>query len=91
MSIRSRVAALERTTGICGPCATCGGRGANSVILRGETSGAKPQPLAEPEGCPECGRVGHVTRIVLVDRSAPRELSMNPASAGSKPEFSDIT
>ncbi len=72
MSIRSRVAALERTTGICGPCRVCGGRGKDSHILRDECSGAKPQPVAEPEGCPECGRVGHVQLIVLVDRSGPK-------------------
>ncbi len=71
MSIRSRVAALERTTGICGPCHVCGGRGKDSVILRDETSGAKLKPVEEPEGCPECGRVGHVQLIVLVDRSGP--------------------
>jgi hypothetical protein len=61
MTLRSRVSALERKAGIVGPCRVCGGHGSIASVsyIQGETP-------PEPEGCPECGRVGHV-KVVITD------------------------
>ena len=63
MSLKGRIAKLERRLGVSGPCSTCGGRGRNSVIVIDERN--PPDKLPEPSGCPECGKLRSVKRIIL--------------------------
>lgn len=69
MSLRSRVARLERESGIGGPCQTCGGYGRCVMLVEDRRRGAKPTAMHEPKGCSECGKIGHVKRLVVVDRA----------------------
>ncbi len=74
MSLNGRIAKLERRLGVSGPCSTCGGRGWSAVVLINEKN--PPDKPPEPKGCPECGTVRSLKRIVLCPRpSAPRRSS----------------
>jgi|GEM_PF-5294264 len=67
MSVRTRLAKVERELGVNGAgCPVCGDAGHPAVVLedRGRVS--------ESGGCPRCGRVSVVKRIVLDDDDEER-------------------
>ena len=62
MSVRTRLASLQRELGMNGAgCPVCGGAGCPAIVLvdRGEAVKAR--------GCPRCGKVSVEKRIVLED------------------------
>ncbi len=63
MSLNGRIAKLERRLGVSGPCSTCGGRGWGAVVVIDEEN--PPDKPPEPKGCPECGNVSSLKRIIL--------------------------
>ncbi len=68
MSLNGRIAKLERRLGISGPCSTCGGRGWDAVVVIDEEN--PPDKPPKPKGCPECGNVSSLKRIILRARPA---------------------
>ncbi len=68
MSLNGRIGKLERRLGVSGPCSTCGGRGWGAVVLIDEEN--PPDKPPEPKGCPECGKVSSLKRIILHARPA---------------------
>ncbi len=68
MNLNGRIRKLERRLGVSGPCSTCGGRGRGALILIDEEN--PPDKPPEPRGCPECGKVSSIKRIILCARPA---------------------
>ncbi|UCD74187.1 MAG: hypothetical protein JSV91_10395, partial [Phycisphaerales bacterium] len=57
-----RVKRIEQKLGVTGPCPVCGGKGWPAVVL----DKGKEDPV-DPTGCPQCGKVSAVRRIILSD------------------------
>jgi hypothetical protein len=62
MRLTGRVRTLERASGVAGPCPLCRGRGRGDAVL--VRNGLMER---QPRGCPRCGKVGTVKRIILGD------------------------
>jgi hypothetical protein len=57
-----RLNRIERRLGFTGPCRTCGGRGWDASIAVHNDE----EPDTTGRGCPECGAIHHLTRIILL-------------------------
>lgn len=60
MNLSARLKALEARIGNKGPCQNCGGRGHWAVVLS-----ESPTDPVDPKGCPTCGKVAGIKRIIL--------------------------
>lgn len=81
--LSGRVARLERAAGIRGGCPECGGAGRHAlqVILT-------PEPPREPVGCPRCGKISVLKRLIIECdehpyQDAPRQGAWPPPPARS--------
>ena len=64
MSLNSRLLSLERNLGADDNCPRCDGRGWSAVVVV-----ASLDDPGNPEGCPVCGKVSCVKRIVMASGS----------------------
>ncbi len=64
--LSGRVRSLERRSGVNAPCRRCGGLGLPGVAL--EIDG---EPTRGPRGCPDCGRLSSLKRIMLTSGGDP--------------------